>query len=308
MNILITGANGFLGRALIKRLKREKNFNIFGLVRQKCCLDIDYAIVDLTSTDEVEDIFKRHRFDVIFHFAAVTEHDKIVNDKYRTLDINLNGTRNILQSFNKYCKDALFIYSSSGKVYGNTNELPITEQALVRPINVLGKVKSITEKIIDFYAVPYNKYVIMRIFNVYGISQKSTFVIPVIMNQLKEGKDITLGNITDKRDYLNIEDLTEAFYKIILAKDNLKTEEIINIGSGTALSVRDILDEFEKCLNIKINVRVDNSRFRNDEKQIEFCDNSYFKKLTGWEVKNSISTSIKNMCQEYGLTEKYSAV
>ena len=305
MNILITGANGFFGRALIKRLKREKNFNIFGLVREKCCLDIDYAIVDITSLEELENIFRQRTFDVIFHFAAVTEHDKIVNDKYRTLDINLSGTRNILQSFNKYCKDALFIYSSSGKVYGDTNELPITEQALVRPINILGKIKSITEKIIDFYVEPHNKYVITRIFNVYGISQKSTFVIPVIINQLKEGKDIILGNITDKRDYLHIEDLTEAFYKIILAKDNLKTEEIINIGSGNALSVRDILDEFEKCLNIKINVHIDNSRLRNDEKQIEFCGNSYLKKLTGWEIKNSISDSIRNMCQEYGLTEKY---
>lgn len=301
MNILITGVNGFLGREITCKYLKKGNIKISGIARNSGDLPITYHEANILDMDRIENAFKEQAFDVVVHLAALTAHNQIVDNKFEALRINMTGTRNLLTAFNKYCNNALFVYASTGKVYGDTDQLPITEQALVKPMNALGKSKYITERLIDFYAQPNNKYLITRVFNIYGGRQKENFIVPTIIRQLKQGDTLTLGNINDKRDYLYIKDFINALTACIDRKDALSNLEVVNIGSGIPISAQDIINVFSRELQRDLQVITDPAKFRNDEKTEEYCDNSKLKQITGWQMEYTLEAAIGEICKETGL-------
>ena len=302
MNALITGANGFIGKHLIDRWIMLDDVRIFALTRvdNNKWEKIHHLTADVLDEYAIDNIFQEHEFDVVVHLAALTEHDAIVNHKYDTFDVNLRGTTNILKAFNKYCKDALFVFASTGKVYGKTNELPITEHALTNPTNILGKSKRIVEEVIDFYAEPYNKYLICRIFNVFGEYQKRNFVLPTIIEQLDEEK-ICLGNTRDFRDYIYIDDCVNALLACINSQEKLSNVDIINIGSGEPISVLDIMDVVRCLTGKELKVMVEEKRKRKDETFAEYCDNSKLVNLSGWCKEFSLEAAIEKTLKAEGI-------
>lgn len=302
MKILITGAGGFIGRRLAKNLSEIPGMEIYGLSREGTNLFPGIVPVqcDILDADGVERTFQNCRFDRVVHLAAITEHNEVVGRKQETLEINLKGTMNLLDSFNRHCAGSQFIYASTGKVYGETNEMPISERAMVNPSTVLGKAKRITENIVDFYAVPANRYLICRIFNIYGEFQKRNFVVPTILDQL-DSPAICLGNLYDKRDYLYIDDLIAAFIACLRSPLKFGNVDYVNIGSGTAVSVADILKEMETLLGRKLKVETDPSRFRKDETSVEFCNHGRLTKLTGWEPKFALQEGLRRTLQKEGI-------
>lgn len=305
MKILITGAGGFIGRNLIMGLKNVPNIDLYTISRKNIFTELPVTnyCCDILDEEAVYKIFERQTFDIVVHLAALTAHDDIMNNKNLTLRTNLKGTENILSAFNHFCSNAVFYYASSGKIYGKTNEMPITENALERPTTILGKGKYITEKIIDFYAdIESNKYIIMRIFNIYGGEQKDNFIVPTLLKQLLNGNRLELGNIYDKRDYLYIEDLISAIKALIKNRHELSNFEIVNIGSGVPISVKDIIDELKIILNIdEIRIDISERRIRSDETEVEYCSNKKLHELTGWEKKFSLNAGLTEVCKQYGL-------
>lgn len=301
MRVLITGVNGFFGKAITEEYLDRGDVEVVGIAREKGGLPIRYHLADVLDSEAVADAFRGQPFDVVVHLAALTAHSQIVDNKYEALDINMSGTRNLLAAFNQHCPEGLFVYASSGKVYGETDEMPITERAVTNPTNVLGKSKLIAERLIDFYAQPGHKYLIARIFNIYGGDQKDNFVVPTIVRQLKEGNILMMGNLTDQRDYLYIKDFIKAMVGCIGHRDRLGQFEVVNIGSGVPISVRDIIGAFEGSLGIHIDVRQDAAKFRNDETLQEYCDNSRLRELADWVPQYTLASAIDEICREEGL-------
>lgn len=292
MKILITGASGFIGQKLIRDLQNNSETELYALSRHFLSIpNLHYIYSDVLDEKNMEELFKTVRFDVVIHLAAITAHREIVDNRLETLNTNLQGTINLLNNFNTYCKGGLFLYASTGKVYGKTNEMPISEAAIVNPQNILGKSKFIAERIIDFYAIPENKYLICRIFNIYGENQKRNFVVPTIIDQLKLPA-ITLGNLNELRDYLYIDDLLSALIACIYKGDGFSRFDYVNIGKGEPACVADILRELEELLGRKLNVIEDRSRFRKDETQIEFCDHNKLTSITGWKPRYSLKEGL----------------
>lgn len=300
MNILITGANGFLADSIISYYRGKENVKVTGITRHKMKSEknIYYVEADVLEIEQLESILKKDKYDVVIHMAAITAHEEIINNKYESLNLNIAGTQNLLRVFNKYCSDALFIFTSSGKVYGDTDELPISEKAVTRPMNVLGKSKLITEKIVEFYAEKKNKYLITRIFQIYGRNQKENFIVPTIVKQLCEGNRLNLGNLSDERDYLYIEDFVSALVSCINSKSEMENFQIVNIGSGKPVSVHKLIECFENILSRSFYVTSKMEKYRKDEKRIEYCDNTKLRDLTGWDQKYSLEEGIRIVCQE----------
>lgn len=303
MNILITGASGFIGQKLIWDLSNNVVAELYALSRHSLIIPGIHCIQgDVLDEKYIENLFRAVHFDVVIHLAAVTAHCEIVDNRWKTLNINLQGTLNLLNSFNSHCNDGLFIYSSTGKVYGMTNEMPISEKALVSPQNILGKSKFIAERLIDFYTVPQNRYLVCRIFNVYGENQNRNFVVPTIIDQL-ELSTITLGNLKDLRDYLYIDDLSSALVSCVNGKMDFSNIDYINIGSGKAVSVAHILQEIEDLIGRKLNVVEDISRFRKDESQIEVCNHNKLTAITGWKPKYSLKDGLLKTLRNEGIVK-----
>lgn len=301
MNILVTGANGFIGKKLCKKLTPHNT--VVGVGRHDIQIkDVIYKQIDITDKKALEELFVQYHFDIVYHLASVTFHDEIVNQKEKTLKISLNGTENLVTLFNKYCSNAKFFYTSSGKVYGGKHTQAITEKTVTAPENILGKSKYLTEQLIDYYSTDNksNQFIILRIFNVYGYGQRESFVIPHIIKHIKNNQTVPLGNLDDKRDYIYVSDVIDCLLSLSKSKFE-KNLERFNVGTKQANSVRDILNELENILGRKIAVSIQDNRKRNDESSIEYCDFSKLKTNCNWEPKISLHEGLSYILKEENL-------
>lgn len=293
--IFISGINGFIGKALAKELLTQ-GYQVFGAGKSKDCdtENVTYTSCNVLDKNILTESSKD--CDVFVHLAAVTAHDEIVNNAEQTLQINWQGTYNMLEAFTKN-KGKHFIYASTGKVYGNFKSLPIKESDACNPLNILGKSKYICERLIDFFhkTNPEHKYSILRIFNIYGEEQKESFLVPTIIKQLKSDK-ISLGDIKAKRDYLYKDDLINAFLKVI--ESNGPAMDILNVGSGEAYSAEEITNTLGNILNKKITISSDIQKNRNDELDTEYCSNEKLKKL-GWKQAYSLGKGLEATLNYY---------
>ena len=295
MDILITGVNGFLGINIAKMLAKSGH-RVVGLGKKKISkLEFLHAYHSISVLDQQSLNLIVKEIDCVIHLAAITAHAEIIDNKYETLDINLNGTRNILNAFKSSIRAKKFIYASSGKVYGNMKELPLTEESDTSPINILGKSKLIAEKLIDFYSDKDKSYLIFRIFQAYGPGQIKSFLIPTIISQINFKTNlpqtIVLGDINAKRDYIFIEDIAYAFLSAI-NKNHKKGLEIYNLSSSIPLSAKEIISIIEKNFKLKINIKVNKKLFRSDEESVEYGTYEKAKKDLNWSPTFSFEKGI----------------
>lgn len=298
MRILITGINGFIGRNLSAKLLKRGHF-VTGLARnKKCKVDniktyyegtvLDKKLVEKASRD----------IEAVIHLAALTSYEAIVGNKFETLETNFLGTKNVLDAFSKSKQTRKFLYSSTGKVYGKIMHLPIRENHPTNPQNVLGKSKLITERLIDFYNDNQKELIIFRIFNIYGAGQHKNFLIPTILAQLhKRKREIVLGDIDAKRDYVYIDDLVNAFILAIEGK-GYKGLSTYNICTGLASSASQIVKMISKIKEVDIKVKINPSLIRRDEIKDEYGSFELAKKYLGWNPKISLEVGLNILCKQ----------
>lgn len=288
MKILITGINGFIGAPLSKKLS-SLGHEVSGIENK------NGGILNKKTVEKAVD-----NADVVIHLAAITAHDAIVRKKFETLETNFAGTKNVLEAFSNSKSAKKFIYASTGKVYGKIIRLPIDEDHPTSPINILGKSKLLTERLIDFYASakPNKEFIVFRIFQVFGPNQKNNFLVSAILSQINlEKKEITLGDIHAKRDYVYIDDLIDAFARAVEKKPQ-EGLSIYNICTGVGSSARDIIHLIEKILGRKIKIKVDKNLLRKDEMNEEYGSNLKAKKSLGWKPFIDLESGLRKMMKE----------
>jgi UDP-glucose 4-epimerase len=237
----------------------------------------------------------------IVHLAALTTHEEIVGNRYEALDINLRGTRNLLEVIRESKTAKKLIYSSSGKVYGRILRLPITEEHPLNPKNILGKSKRVVEDLIDFYVEEGKEYILLRIFNVYGPGQRGYFLVPTVLSQLRGTgagqEEITLGDIRAVRDYTYIDDVVDAFVKAVekTHEDGLK---VYNIASNVGSSAQEIVGIIGELTSTKIVINVDEGRYRADEEDIEYASFDKARESLGWKPRHELREGLKKTIQE----------
>jgi UDP-glucose 4-epimerase len=247
LRIAITGSRGFIGSRLTRAVKTA-GFKVLEL-------DIKTG-VDLVDYTQLKKI---PRFDCLIHLAAKSFVPASYKDPLDFYSNNYLSTLNALELCRNF--DAKFIFTSS-YVYGHPGYLPIDENHPVQAFNPYSDTKLIGEKLCrsyhDFFGV---NTIIVRPFNAYGPGQNSNFLIPRILEQIKN-KQIKLQNPKPKRDFVYVDDLVNFF---VLAINYEKTPyEVFNVGSGTSFSVRQIVDIILGKLERDIPVEFDNIQRENE--------------------------------------------
>jgi len=294
MKILITGINGFIGQHLGKALL-DRGHYVMGLGRQKQCAvaRVAYYQVNILSKQHVAKTMGG--VNVVVHLAALTSHNEIVDNKLEALETNFLGTKNVLDVFIKSVSAKKFLYPSTGKVYGMISSVPISENHPTNPINILGKSKFITERLIDFYSNNQKEFIIFRVFNSYGSLQGKNFLIPTILRQLNEGKkEVTLGDIETKRDYIFIDDLVAAFIMAIEGNGQ-QGISVYNICTGIGSSAAEIVKIISKIKRMKILIKINHALQRTDEMKNEYGSYAKAKKILGWQPKFTLEEGLKRL-------------
>jgi dTDP-4-dehydrorhamnose reductase len=232
--ILITGAGGFIGNHLFNFLKKEKNIELFGTINKSKNIDVklkknifknEFASknifkCDLSNSKEVKKIIYKTRPEIIYHFAAMSDHGYAEKNKKLCKKNNSKITKNIIKCIHKDCK---LIFLSSDKVYSGNPKRSL-ENVNLKPKGYLAKEKLICEKIIK---KKIRKHFILRLPIVHKTGEYVKFsTIDSFLHFLKKNKKITVFNNV-KRSFLKINELNIFLKKLI----NSKNYGIYNIGS-----------------------------------------------------------------------------
>jgi NAD dependent epimerase/dehydratase len=302
-NILVTGADGFIGSHLVEMLVREganvkalslyNSFNYWGWLEDITCLnDIEVLNGDIRDSHYCKHITKD--IDIIFHLAALIAipYSYITPSSY--VDTNINGTLNIIQAAMENNVSRV-IHTSTSEVYGTAQYVPIDEKHPLQPQSPYSASKIGADNMaMSFYNSFELPVTIARPFNTYGPRQSARAVIPTIITQIANGaKEIKLGDLSPTRDFNYVEDTCRGF--IALAISDKTIGQTVNIGSNFEISVKDTLELIKDIMQSDVKFITDEQRIRPENSEVHrlWCDNTKIKSLTGFEPHFSIRSGLK---------------
>jgi NAD dependent epimerase/dehydratase len=294
-NILITGADGFIGSHLteylvstghhIRAFVYYNSFNSYGwldslpaAVKSK----IEFFSGDIRDPNGVREAMKG--IDTVFHLAALIAIPFSYHSPDSYIDTNVKGTLNILQAARDNHVKRVLVTSTS-EVYGTAQFVPITELHAKQAQSPYSASKIGADAIADsFYRSFDLPITIVRPFNTYGPRQSARAVIPTIITQLLNGvEEIKLGDLTPTRDLLFVKDTVSGFVKIAECDDLIGHE--VNISTQSEISVGELAQFLINKINPKAKIISDSIRLRPEKSEVFrlFGSNEKLKSLTNWE-------------------------
>jgi nucleoside-diphosphate-sugar epimerase len=240
MNVLITGANGLLGRNLVNKLSKEHR--VYAVIRNKekinfllnkniFLIELDLYNVDLCLLPEA--------IDVVYYLAQSNRFREFPNGAKDMFEINVNTPLKLCEWGVKH-KVKQFVYASSGGVYTNPDK-PVKEFFDINANEKHGfylDSKLSAEILLKNYVEHFESFVVVRPFFMYGVGQNETMLIPRLLNSVKENKEILLsGKEGIKINPIYIDDATESISRIL----ELNGKYIINIAGKESKSLKEIV-------------------------------------------------------------------
>ena len=230
MNILVTGANGFIGRRVCRRLI-ESGHQVFGL-SLNLPVDSSISFKGYYHQDIAQPFSLEQDFDLVIHLAAYNITNVGAQDQDLYSAININGTRHVLQA----AQAKRFIYVSTAKVYRNEG-LPVTEESLVSPQGAYAQSKWEAEEICRSL-LGKESLVVLRSVNVIGWGQAPKAVLPVFFQKAKANQPLDIINVSQvPMQFVYVEDLVDAMEALIAHE---ASNGIFNIASQESVHVEQL--------------------------------------------------------------------
>ena len=296
MRILVTGAEGFIGSHLVEMLVKKKydvralvlynSFNSWGWIDsfpKKIKNKIQVFLSDVRDKEAVEKSIKG--VDVIINLAALIgiPYSYVASKSY--IDTNVIGLLNILNaSLNSKVKQIIQV--STSEVYGTPKKVPIKENYELNAQSPYAASKIAADQLaLSFYRSFGLPVSIIRPFNTYGPRQSARAIIPTIITQALVKDTIEIGSISPKRDLLFVEDTVSGIISVIGKKNSIG--QVINLGSGFEISIKDLIKKIGKILGIKIRFKYNKIRVRPKKGEVYrlLASNTKAKKILKWSPK-----------------------
>lgn len=241
MTILLTGSNGFIGRAFksssLNKILTIKNADEY-------LRNADEFNINLINKSHIKNFIKDIKglkIDAIFHCAAITPFSSKINLNY---EHDLLMAKSII-SISNHLKVNKIVFTSAWNVYDPANKIPFTEDSKLSPSTKYGLSKLRVENYFKKY-LKHKQLINMRFSSIYGPGQVSSGLIPNLVRSALTSKKIIINSVRTKRDYLFINDATDAIEKILTI--NINSHIDINIGSGKSYSVKEVAKKIQKIM------------------------------------------------------------
>ena len=315
MNVLVTGADGFIGSHLTELLLEEgynpkafcyyNSFNSWGwldTLSQEKLNEIEIFTGDIRDPNGVRTAMQD--VDIVFHLAALIGIPFSYHSPDSYVDTNVKGTLNILQAARDLDIERVLVTSTS-EVYGTAQFVPITEDHPKQGQSPYSATKIGADYMAESFYRSFDLPVTMiRPFNTYGPRQSARAVIPTIITQLASGKEeIELGDLYPTRDFVYVKDTAKGFLKVSECDDLIGEE--VNIATQNEISIGDLAQEIIDQINPDAEIKQDEQRVRPEKSEVYrlYGSNKKLKEYTGWVPEHSLKEGIEKTINWYSQEE-----
>ncbi|MFC0905919.1 GDP-mannose 4,6-dehydratase [Clostridium sp. MT-14] len=303
MKVLITGGCGFIGSHAADRFYKEghKIYIIDNLSTGNIKnVQVPHKFYNLDiESKSCEEIFKSNKFDAVINLSAQVDVKTSIESPFLDSKSNLLGITNMLDLSQKYGVKR-FVFASSAAVYGNTDKIPIKEDAPIKPISPYGMSKYVGEFYCEKWHEIYGlKTMCFRFSNVYGPRQGlkgESGVMSIFMNKMMKNQELTIfGDGEQTRDFIYVEDVVDGIYKAV--KNDYVG--VLNLSTNTQHTLNELVDILKGFRTIK---KVTHNESRSGDIRNSRLDNTKVKKILKWEPKYSFKAGVE---KTYSWYEKY---
>ena len=294
--ILITGASGFIGSHVVSRIREDNTIAVIMLndehsKRIKGSLNgIVRYNVDLSDTKGVMRVVNDFKPDVILHLASIYAVNHKSEQIAPLIKVNILGITNLLEAA-VASKVKSFVNTSTCFVYDKSTR-KIKEEARLKPLNLYALTKIGTEQLCKLYADNYGlSCLTLRIFPPYGPNDNKRRLVPYVVENCLLNSEIKLTSGVQKWDFIYVGDIVDAY--VLALKKKFKQHEIINIGSGIATKVKDVVNLIHKYTNSKSKLLFGSIPHRGNELWYCCADLKKAKRVLGWYPKTDLANGIK---------------
>lgn len=275
---LLTGASGFTGRYVRAELE-SRGYLVYGMGARTADGSEGVEIcADLRDSEQLASVVQDVRPNVVVHLAALAFVGHAhVNDFY---EVNLVGTRNLLKALSEsgIAPEAVLLVSSAN-IYGNASEGTIDESVKPAPANDYAVSKLAMEYMASLWRDQL-PLIVARPFNYTGVGQSANFLVPKIVDHFRRrAKSIELGNLDVWRDFSDVRFIAQVYGDLIANREAVG--QVVNVCSGVALSLREIIMMCEEIAGYHINVKVNPDFMRANEVKTLRGDPALLRRLTG---------------------------
>ncbi len=299
--VVVTGAGGFIGSHLTERLielgaethafVRYSSTGSWGwLDHSPLKSELRVTLGDVRDQDILSHTLAKA--DVVFHLAALIAIPYSYHAPLSYVRTNVEGTLNVLQAAQR--SGSLVIHTSTSEVYGTARQVPINESHPLQGQSPYSASKIGADKIVESFYLSFGLPVVtVRPFNTFGPRQSARAVIPTIVTQALTESKISLGNLAPTRDLNYVSDTVSGFIKA--AESPKAIGEVINLGSGTEISIGDLAALILKLLGKDIPITVQDERVRPENSEVErLCaDSSKARMLLDWTPRFSLAEGLE---------------
>ena len=302
--VVVTGAGGFIGSHLVERLAAD-GARVRAMLRytsrgRRGCLDelpedvlvqTQVTLGDVRDFDAVREVLRGAH--AVFHLAALIGIPYSYEHPQEVIDTNIIGTANVLLAAKELGTLERVVLTSTSEVYGSALRVPMDETHPLQAQSPYSATKIAADALgTSFHRSFGMPVVIVRPFNAYGPRQSARAVIPTIITQALAGGPLRLGRLDTTRDFTFVEDTARGF--VMAAASDEALGEVLNLGSGSEVSIREIVARVGRIVGRELAVEGDEQRMRPAASEVSrlHSDSSKAARIAGWRPEVSLDQGL----------------
>jgi len=303
--VVVTGAGGFIGSALVEALVKE-GAHVRAMLRytsrgQRGCLDhlsddvlhaMEVTAGDVRDPDGVRSVLQG--VDAVFHLAALVGIPYSYEHPQEVIDTNVMGTANVLLAARELGTLEAVVLTSTSEVYGSALRVPMDEQHPLQAQSPYSASKIAADALgISFHRSFGLPIRVVRPFNAYGPRQSARAVIPTIISQALVGEQVRLGTLETRRDFTFVEDTARGF--LAIGSSEATVGEVVNVGTGADVSIGEIVEKVEAIVGHPLDVTEESRRLRPEKSEVTrlHADATLAREKAGWTPEISLDEGLR---------------
>jgi GDP-4-dehydro-6-deoxy-D-mannose reductase len=294
---LVLGATGFAGRHFLDAAAAA-GIETVGAARGAGA-DL---VCDLLEPESIRTVLNRAQPDAVVNLAGAASVGRSWENSDETFAINATGVANLLEAVSERAPRTRVLCVSSGEVYGapDDSDLPLREEAPLRPINPYAVSKAEMERFCMRFAGDGLDICVLRAFNQLGPGQPEAFAASSFAHQIAEAEAsgaarvvLSVGDLSPERDFSDVRDAVRAY--VLAVKRGLTG--IYNVCAGRGVPIRALVEGLAAHAHVEVDVEVDDSRLRPEEAARVFGSFDHMQEATGWEPQTPLDRTLGDLLE-----------